>query len=49
MVHAGGLGNATAEVIEPLLDYDLRWYCENIATVSVLPTIDRPGPAPAPS
>ena len=32
MVHAGGSGNATAEVIEPLLDNDLRWYCENIAT-----------------
>jgi hypothetical protein len=32
MVHPGGSSTATAESINPLLDNDMRWYLENIAT-----------------
>ena len=32
MVHPGGSSTATAESISPLLDNDMRWYLENIAT-----------------
>jgi hypothetical protein len=32
MAHPGDPGIGTAEAIDPLLDNDLRWYCENIAT-----------------
>jgi hypothetical protein len=32
MVHPGGSSTATAEPIDPLLDNDMRWYLENIAT-----------------
>jgi hypothetical protein len=32
MVHPGGSSTATAESINPLLDNDMRWYIENIAT-----------------
>jgi hypothetical protein len=31
-VHPGGSSTATAESISPLLDNDMRWYIENIAT-----------------
>jgi len=32
MVHPGASSTATAESISPLLDNDMRWYLENIAT-----------------
>jgi hypothetical protein len=32
MVHPDGSSTATAEPIDPLLDNDMRWYLENIAT-----------------
>jgi Beta-galactosidase len=32
MVHPGGSSTRTAESIDPLLDIDMRWYVENIAT-----------------